>query len=184
MGGWSLGGAIAFEMAWQLTRMGGDVAFLALFDSQAPLEEDGRNGLSDLELLGHLARSFRVPLDPDVLKPLSPEQQVATVLDVARRLNLVPPDLGQGRLQQLLNVHKSVLHAVMNYRPDPYTGKVHLFKASQIGSRRSTAPDMGWSRYTSVPVEIKTVPGNHFTMLNPPNVRVLGDELSVSLSRE
>ena len=48
LGGWSMGGMVAFEMATQLRRQGDEVALLALLDS-FPLEQDGQ--LSEKELL-------------------------------------------------------------------------------------------------------------------------------------
>jgi len=59
LGGWSLGGTVAFEMARQLRAAGQEVATLALFDTQAPRGE-GWTGLPDEDRakLAALGREF------------------------------------------------------------------------------------------------------------------------------
>src|SRR5207247_2470137 len=47
LGGWSMGGVVAFEMAQQLTSLGQEVALLALVDSSADI---GSHPVDDLSL--------------------------------------------------------------------------------------------------------------------------------------
>jgi thioesterase domain-containing protein len=41
----------------------------------------------------------------------------------------------------------------------------------------------GWSQLSSEPIQVYDVPGNHFTMLNEPHVRMLAEQLRSCLEQ-
>ncbi len=73
---------------------------------------------------------------------------------------------------------------------------ISLFKASDIPLVSQTSAQMetfsqhlkqeaiwGWSQYAEDLVDILMVPGDHFTMMNQPNVQVLADKLRECLDK-
>ncbi|MGH9762448.1 MAG: hypothetical protein ACREDR_25525, partial [Blastocatellia bacterium] len=67
-----------------------------------------------------------------------------------------------------------------------YSGKIELFQCSDSLAGRKTVldgqaaaqvDDFGWALLTSGIVDIRVVPGSHFTMLREPNVKVLASSL-------
>jgi amino acid adenylation domain-containing protein len=60
LGGWSLGGVVAFEMAHQLKRLGKQVALLALIDSYAPASDYNlSHEENDFKLISMFLRDFK-----------------------------------------------------------------------------------------------------------------------------
>ena len=96
LGGWSLGGNLAFEMARQLEVQGERVELLALFDAGAispdepPAEEDFLP-----VIMGMFPDGPQVSLDE--LRKLSPEKQLAYFMERAQHAMLVTP--GDSQMQ-------------------------------------------------------------------------------------
>jgi len=156
LGGWSMGGVIAFEMATQLQdHHGQKIALLALIDAMAPISI---TEVDDETLLG----KFR----QDILG-LSSEY----------------PDFSQERLEKnLFHVFKSNFRAMQSYVPQVYDGRVTLLKAGEQLAENNQDPTMGWGRLTTKEVEIYIVPGNHYTIIGKPHVQVLAERLKVKIN--
>lgn len=177
LGGWSMGGIVAFEMARQLQAHGQEVALLALLDAWAvpPSASDVED--DRMALLGSFVQSLGLSVDQfavsvDDFWQLSPDEQLTCVLDRARCANLVPPDVTLPQLRRYLRVFATNLRAVRSYVPQPCTGQLTLLRASDPGmsSQDST---LGWGNLAAEGVAVHTAPGNHFTMLKEPHVQVV-----------
>src|SRR5581483_6608779 len=102
LGGWSLGGVIAFEMAQQLVQQGNPVALLALFESSPPTVPQRERTLIELfceDLEGVFSK--RLYIDPARLHNLSLDEQLADVYIQARQEDIIPPDLELVHLQRM-----------------------------------------------------------------------------------
>jgi len=208
LGGWSMGGVIAFEMAQQLRRWGEQTAFLALLDSRAvAAEKKPAECAGDAALLVAFVRdlggTFARDLQPlcDHLQQLPPEKQLAYALAQARRLALVPPDAGPDYIAHLLAVFRANLQAVAAYSPRLYPGRITLFRTdhdtpdtpsrdASVMRRRDASvmrpcsdPTLGWSAFSHQPVEVYLVPGDHYTLLSPPNVQTLAEVIRLCLDK-
>jgi thioesterase domain-containing protein len=75
------------------------------------------------------------------------------------------------------------LRAYRDYVPKPYPGRVTLFRARTRPLFHSFQADLGWSNWAGGGVEIKTIPGNHVSMLHEPYIRTLGAQLQAALDR-
>jgi thioesterase domain-containing protein len=63
------------------------------------------------------------------------------------------------------------------YQPPRYPGGITVLGTEgSIHALHSNA--LGWERHAAGRVDTKTVPGGHLTMLEPPNLSVLGRELA------
>ncbi|MDF5726639.1 MAG: amino acid adenylation domain-containing protein [Rhizonema sp. PD38] len=187
LGGWSMGGVVAFEIAQQLHKQGYKVNLLALLDSLAPVES---NKTTDYEydnakLLANFAQDMAgstgksLSVFDDKLKQLDIDEQLNHFLEQAKIANFVPPDIGKQQLHYLVQVFKSNIQAVLNYVPQVYPNRIILFQASNIGELSN--PTLGWDELSSKPVELIYVPSEHYTMLSLPHVQLLKEQLKLYL---
>ncbi|MCA1566066.1 MAG: phosphopantetheine-binding protein, partial [Acidobacteria bacterium] len=136
LGGWSMGGTVAFEMARQLQSLGQSIALLALFDTRPYVEDKAAAETDDVALLGggfaqDMGLSFDdLSISQDELLRLRPDEQLAYLLQEAKKANIVPPDIELRQVQQIFEVFKTNVRALRGYVPQTYAGRVTLFKAA------------------------------------------------------
>jgi amino acid adenylation domain-containing protein len=189
LGGWSFGGALAFEMARQLESQGEEIALLALLDSRAPVSLRDDVELDDATLLASIAADAELPVSEEELRQLEPDERLRYFLDQGRSRCVVPADYDLEQARRLLCVYKNNVKALNHYSPQGSVRKVTLFRASEESeagtgpASETSSPDatLGWSRFSSEPVDVYYVPGNHLDMLTVPRVQSLADVLSRSL---
>jgi len=193
LGGSSMGGTIAFEMAQQLSQQGQEVALVAMLDTAARVIPHMR-GLEtysalavDLNLMASIIASgqekeFKMRLSD--LDQLAPAEQMERVLQKLREQQLVPTNLGVSSLQQALATFVKNLNALEKYEPRNYGGPVTILRATEVSANmKETAaelcddPTFGWQAYCTQPVVVRWVPGDHARMNMEPNVSAVGAEL-------
>jgi amino acid adenylation domain-containing protein len=190
LGGWSLGGLIAFEMARQLAEAGEEVALLAMIDSSpgitgGDLPDDVALLLDVVAYVANLWGKPDLSVPREDLEALAPEARLDFVLDLLREADFLPPGTGRDRLRRVLDVYRANGLAVHSYEPGLYPGPLTLFKAADgpiddpFG--RALGWALGWEDLAAGPVEIETVPGHHLSLLAEPNVRTLARRLRQSL---
>jgi amino acid adenylation domain-containing protein len=184
LGGVSAGGAIAFEMARQLKAVGEQVARLVFFDSYAPDPIENAWEENNLALISNFAIDLNLAVDEmdysiEMLKPMSPDEQLAYLLRNAQAAGIFPAHFDLERVQLLLDVLKANVRAKRRYRPQPLDCPVTLFRAMEEDALDEFR---GWSPYVTGELELILTPGNHYTMLHEPNASVLAERLSNSLS--
>jgi amino acid adenylation domain-containing protein len=186
LGGWSLGGLIAWEMARHLEELGEEVALLALLDSspeiagkQGPMEDDA-DFLADMAAYVENLWGKRLDLTRADLESLAPEEQRARLLAALRDADFLPPGAGLEQVRRTLDVYKANARAASLYEPKPYHGPVTLFRA---GEAAEGSPDFGWNRLTPEPVEVVPVPGHHLSLLAEPHVQILAQRLRLCLEK-
>ena len=210
LGGWSMGGIVAFEMAQQLRAQGQEVALLALLDTWAPKRRRRLAKEDSVALLVGFAQELGLSLDDltlswDRLLQLEPDKQLAYVLEGARMANMVPPDIEFAQIQRFFHVFKTNARAMRNYAPQPYPGRLILFSANELAAEgahyvpqsrvrrlfhifetkvrvRLKDSTLGWSKLSTEGVENYENLGNHFTMIREPHVQVLAERLRTCLA--
>ena len=181
LGGSSLGGMVALEMAQQLRTAGEEVALLALVDTpgdgQMPRRpEDESDVLAEL-LHGSL------DLAAEELRRLDPEARLCHVLERAREAGGLPPDLDLPRAGRLLRVATTLSQAMFAYRPRPYDGRMVYFRAAERRAIDPPHPELPWIEIAAGGLEVHVVPGNHITMHQGTHVEELGRRLRQCLDR-
>lgn len=190
IGGYSLGGEVAFEMGQQLIREGEKVDLLAMFDTRNPT----RTIRPMVRVSGHsLAAELDAPPPSDPrsvvkqkftghflrLSTLSPKQQVEYILNqISVRLNgfLVSVivkifQLLRRRLPDrilLRYLRKQHREALVNYVPAVYPGKITLFRATES---LVTNPDdslLGWGPLAAGGMEIYHFDSSHAIVYGEP----------------
>ncbi len=70
-----------------------------------------------------------------------------------------------------------------DYVPQPYPGRVTLFRTRVHPFFCSYDPAFGWTELARDGVTVKIIPGGHESILEEPNVQVLARELTACLAR-
>ena len=181
LGGWSLGGVVAWEIAQQLQALGEEVGLLAVIDSYAPtgLEEQIDDTVLTNSLVTDLGGIFgkELSISANELQQLLPEEQLNSILQKAKYLNILPPEISIEQMHRLFKVFKANLKAMYDYLPLPYSGPTVLFSASDEVSQR------GWSSLATEAMEIYNIPGDHYGILQKPHVGVLAKQLETCLEK-
>ncbi|MGI2902870.1 SDR family NAD(P)-dependent oxidoreductase [Tolypothrix sp. VBCCA 56010] len=192
LGGWSMGGVVAFEMATQLLRHGDRVAMLAMLDSPAPVKSEKTAEIDeydDVKILVDFAMDMAQSAGKnllgsvDQLQGLTQDEQLNYFLKQARIANLLPPDFELQQLRCLLNVFKSNVLALQSYVPQVYPNQIVYFQASDEVSNDLHNPTLFWGGLSCEPIEIITIPSNHYTIITKPHIQVVVEQLNVFLNQ-
>ena len=179
--GWSFGGLVAFEMARQLENAGQMVELLALLDTRAR-----RSDISVRRM------ATRATIHVNFL--LRGRGGFALADRKIRTAGRVVGNMVWRRLMQwhrrggwlpkaLRNVAQANKSARREYVPQPYGGRVTLFRATPPGERLSGDKAVGWKELVTGELEIHEVPGTHLTMVFEPHARTLAAKLMRCLDR-
>jgi thioesterase domain-containing protein/acyl carrier protein len=156
LGGWSVGGVVAYEMACQLREMGEEIGFVALIDARLPKrvqnpEEEGGPGLPIL--------------DPDQDPPHGqPRQQ----------------DALSERRNHLIRILETNIRALQLYTPRPFDGSVTLYRAAEEEDARSEDP-LNWRGLVLRGFEVRNIPTVHKAIIREPAVTELAARLREDL---
>jgi aspartate racemase len=85
--------------------------------------------------------------------------------------------------QYLQRIQEANVKAMKNYVPQVYPGRLTLLRAIERPTGRYYDPYLGWGELAAGGVEIVEVPGNHFTLLWEPRVRVMAQKLRECLDK-
>jgi amino acid adenylation domain-containing protein len=197
LGGYSLGGVIAFEMAQQLHGQGRRVAFLAVLDEPAPIS-NGRRKVSS-GAIGNVARNF-----PHWLRDHVWRRSAAEVFaDVQRRLGSIaqksvrrifspfgvkPYEATVAEVMDMVQlpetrrrIMEALYQALMNYSPRVYPGGITLFRTRAQPLLASYGKDKGWGKLAAQGVEVRMVSGNHRNMYEETHAHILAEEMRAAL---
>jgi thioesterase domain-containing protein/SAM-dependent methyltransferase/acyl carrier protein len=184
LGGWSMGGYVAYEMAQQLHSVGQEVALLSLIDSYAP---PFRHEVEDeASLLKGFAQDLGLPLEKlsisaEQFNMLPPDEQLSYALEGAKRAKVIHPDVSPEQIRSLYNLFKINVGAMKSYRPRPYRGRVTLFSAQDKPVANSYDPTLGWSNLATAGVDLHDIPGDHYSIVREPHVKTLAERLTICL---
>ncbi len=195
LGGYCLGGVIAYEMARQLERQGEPVAHLAILEGYAPLKSSGRASILKPDQLLNFARNlpfwFSDYLDRGFAELWFAANKRAHILwkNILRRIGIstrITPEniIGQDAAQlptHLRRIMELQIQAQIKYTPGTYAGKVDLYRVARLSLLRSGDPYMGWNQLAQGGVKIKMIDGNHQNILKEPQIDSLADQLKNGL---
>jgi amino acid adenylation domain-containing protein len=175
LGGWSMGGLLAFEMAHQLLDAGEKIGLLALFDSVPSAGPAGtRNGHGKFSMLERFAWDMgrMVLSNPEELREqflrVRTQKRVKLLLDVLVREEVLPQDSGESELERLLEIFTRNSVAMDSYRVRPINQRIVLFPAASEKAPEQVAEL--WRSLTTAGLDVHPVSGDHYTILKPPHV--------------
>jgi amino acid adenylation domain-containing protein len=165
LGGYSLGGSVALEMARQLREEGEEVAIVALLDTFA----------STYRSKGELLVKFLT---------LAPREKLYHVRRKGRLLGKsIRRTVAMARLPRVLKEVRQACHqAAKQYVAQPYLGEITLFHAEEK-SLSSENPYETWKTLALGGLEVHEVPGGHGSIIDEPAVTFLAEKLKACLER-
>lgn len=180
-----MGGLVAWEMAQQLRKEGETISLLALIDTAPPpkyLEAEDR--ADEISMLARFAvhMSRLIGKDPRPLAQqfqlLTPQDQWKMVQETLTSYGVLAPKTAHAEMTALLDVFTRNFRAMNNYSIQTSKQEVVYFRASETPERFSKL----WTKWSGAGIQIHSVPGDHFTMLRRPGVRIIAETLQRYLS--
>ncbi|MEJ2853298.1 MULTISPECIES: non-ribosomal peptide synthetase [unclassified Saccharothrix] len=168
LAGWCYGGSNAYAVAQELERRGEQVS-VVLIESHPPALEDGPEP-ERAQIVQAVAANLQWDHTDtlDDLRAMTDEEQVDHLLKVARAGDYLPPDAGRGQMRTVLELWVANLRLLWPYRPEPLAGRVTLLRAADEPPEQYEP----W-RHLATDLEVREVPGNHYTVIRPPLVETL-----------
>ncbi|HEY4640151.1 MAG TPA: amino acid adenylation domain-containing protein [Thermoanaerobaculia bacterium] len=174
LGGWSLGGVIAFEIARQLDRAGDEVSLLALIDSYPP--DERLRAVSDadiaagfaLDLMAQSPAALSMPFDR--FAEMSGDERLERIMTAARSADLLDPDMTAAQFRRLFDTYDANVRMYARYEPQVYDGRIRLFSATEqiVQVEGAHSPAHGWKALSTRDVDVFELPGNHYSVVVEP----------------
>jgi thioesterase domain-containing protein len=186
LGGYCLGGTIAYEIAQLLRRDGYEVALVALLDTYnfTLVEHRGRFAYLRQRVMFHLSNLVHLRLSnwPDYL---SNKLRVAKDGELFSFWRALGRQSGKNSAASSLPPIKASLQEVNDaaaaaYHPQPYPGRVTVFRP-KINYDFYPDPQLGWGDLVRGGLEIVELPVNPHAMLIEPYVQVLAERLKEAM---
>jgi len=198
VGGYSLGGIIAYEVAQQLRRSGAQVALVAIIDitPQYTVFEGANHFFAFMKAISGLLKIDLFPFYREIrgidvhagdegirkdLQSLSGQERLTMLWECIQKTGSLPPGLDPERIDRAMSVFNANTEAVRTYPVQPYHGRIALFRSLHDLVQKLDDPTFGWGQYTATPIEIYDLPGDHFSIIREPHVTVLAEKLRVCL---
>lgn len=188
LGGWSMGGVIAYEMARRLTAGGKEVRMVFLLDTFAPPAL--ADGWTEEALEAKFMAGLALRLTDGFTRPGALDQSFWTMSLAEQRQYMVRRFREEGLLPQgvehthqierWFDLNRSNEDAYTFYQPGPYHGRVLLCRAME-GFRAEQDPAEAWRRLGALALEVADVPGNHYTFVEEPHVKRLAEAIRLRL---
>ncbi|WP_049119390.1 thioesterase domain-containing protein, partial [Bacillus cereus] len=167
LGGWSLGGAIAYKIATVLKNQGEEVQLLILMDTKVPSEQDYK---TTEDMLSYIYEHF-IPRDfTEQGEGLFHEQDMLVERLIME--GVLPPDADLMNLKQVINAHRKCLNLMAEHDLIPYSGEVLYFSAEE-GKELFT----DWGPLLKGRVNRYSVPGSHEEIVDFPAVEQIAKYL-------
>ncbi len=204
LGGHSYGGNVAFEMAQQLVQQGHVVALLVVIDASATTFQDKQMLVDYLDWddamwLNEVSKGMEVYLEKnmdiayDRLQSLPIDEQLKHVLQYFKMVNILPDYADTTQIENMVQVYKTNTLSLISYvSKQIYPAKITLLRANQdlpddpnseLHAQIAADSDLGWGEFSTEPVDIHFVLGNHVTIMAEPHVQVLAERLKSCLQQ-
>ncbi len=177
LGGWSMGGILAYEIARRLRAMGETVGALVLIDCAAP----GSPSAIEVEAIPTVEGfALDLGIEGNGGPPRSLPTAIALrgILDAGRRHGILGKNTGFADIERLYRLFESNDQALKHYRPRPYGGRLTLVRSNEWQGE----PTLGWGELADR-VDVRLVAGDHYSMVREPLVRDLAEILKDELAR-
>jgi len=182
LGGWSLGGVLAQELACQLEDAGEEVEHLLLLDSRSPVRRAGeaRIGHSETDLLFWFAENLHVGVTREEVEELPAAERFPSILARAQAVGRLAADLEPAQARRIFDIYLTELASAEEHQPRPCRCRITLFRAAAGVAEESARGEdhtVGWSGVSTVGLDIEIVPGAHQTLMDEPYVQTLAQEI-------
>lgn len=210
LGGLSMAGTVAFEVAQQLTKQQQKVSLLFLLDTDSGLDmsfvtlrnvsrmlpavihnimyQIFRPKKLNKTLLKETLQAIRLIYNVEIaLEELSEckteQQQYEKILHRLKQANKFPQSTTIEKFQKISDVVGLNFLAVLSYFPKKYNGKVVFFKPTETPKYFTVVNYKKWIRILKN-MDIHEVPGNHFNFFLLPSAETIGKTMQSYITKE
>ncbi|MES4906073.1 MULTISPECIES: amino acid adenylation domain-containing protein [unclassified Streptomyces] len=178
LAGWSFGGVVAFGVACELAREGLRVEPPVLIDSY-PVVEPATAGQRAAEFVATLARERGLPTPPTPQRSAAVQggDPLGWIFGRLREIGVPPREIDEEEVARYWRVFDAAARAAERHRPTRFPGPLLLLRPQRPG-RPQAGPAGGWGTLADGGVEVRRVPGDHFTVLGADAAAELGRTLS------
>jgi thioesterase domain-containing protein/acyl carrier protein len=112
-----------------------------------------------------------VPIDPARFEEMVRGRSFEELLALPEIRAALPPEIGPQQVAELFALFRRNLQAVRAYSPGPYGGRPLLIRAEETAA---AVPETatGWAALAAS-LEVRILPGDHYSLLRPPHVTAL-----------
>ncbi len=173
LGGWSLGGWIAYAMACRLEAKGQQVAFLGIIDQSVPFRK--------MSIFEQVPPSIR--LANNAIRDVWPYVRDYRALE--EKIDDQAPKSTRAIVGQVSRVLLQHIRASLAYSPLTYSGPLTIFRTTEQAKQHGQ--DLGWGRLLQSSMTTIDIPGEHMTLLRDPHVSsvaaILKEQLALARAR-
>lgn len=174
LGGWSMGGMVAYEVARRLEAAGERVALLGLLDSPShmPPAPEVTQARFTAFFVGETARTLGWGAEVAAVESATDTDHLGWLIG---RLAAGGVDrrIVKAEIERRVTMFRGHHRIISGYCPSGRLPAACLI-AETSGSANWAAE---WARLIDGPVQRVHVPGNHYTVLNPPSARLIAEFL-------
>ena len=185
LGGWSMGGVLAYEMAQQLGDQGQKVALLVLIDSF--LFTPHEDVIDEVDLLFSFVEDLTASAGkqmPDLSRddiPSAIDDCVRLSLSWLKSAHVLPQGIALHRFYEMWRVYRSNYEALIRYEPRQYANKITLLEAASNDGAQPT-PFEVWQPLAPAGIDCSILPGDHYTLLTHPAAAITGSTIQQCLN--
>lgn len=193
LGGWSLGGLVAYEMAKQLNQRESEKFGTSNRDPDLMhrlifLDTTIKEGAADcvpIEEQVNVGLEYGIDLTLEQLGDLLPEEQLTLLRDHTMQLGILheqsSPEVVARILSDLQYLFHHHLDLSKRYRLDPIEARLLLLRPLEVPFELNVTEDRGW-RHLVNDVIVRFVPGHHHSMVQSPNAQEMTEVMMRELN--
>ena len=198
LGGYSMGGVVAFELACQLRQAGHEVDCLISFDTPVRIQPPGDSRdeptaakiMMIAQVIGSRRRLGELTLVAEEIEAVPAAKRLEYLIDELKRQKIIPPHVNPAIPLEVIRTSLNNEDLQRRYVAGMFDRPIFLLRAltphaplqAETGASYDD-PSFGWQAVTSAPVEIVWLPGEHLTIMHEPHVVAVAAEVQRRLDR-
>ncbi|WP_159397042.1 amino acid adenylation domain-containing protein [Sorangium cellulosum] len=187
LGGWSMGGVVAFELGRQLRARGREVAPLVVVDAAMPVDPRAERRTEMQVMLGFIGNLELTPEELGLSRDAdwTLDRMLDAVLARGKAGGVLPASADRRLVARHFEVFAAAVRALDGYRPaSPAAGPRAVYDGDVLLLKAADAPPdiaQGWQRSTRGRVRDVDVPGKHHELMDPPYVDAIAARVREAL---
>ena len=194
LGGWSMGGLVAYEMAYQLAAQGESVQGLILIDSPTAIPKE-HDRVMDFVVFARglgFSEAYVSPLADRLQQHCDQlDYLLRQLLQDGQQQGLLPKGFTLRSLQRLHRVLSAHSLALSQYTIAAYPGRLPTLLLEATESKRQSLGDRlspelaapSWQQIAGTALQTHTLSGDHYSIVTEPRVADLAQKINLFLSQ-
>ncbi|MBD2344914.1 non-ribosomal peptide synthetase [Anabaena subtropica] len=191
LGGHCYGGVLAFEMAQQLQKQGQTVGLLVIIDAIVSETHIKPTKDDDAKFLLRMAESIKTNNNIDFSLPFEEirDLQLNEQFNlINKKANFIFSDTEIQDFLRYYTIFKANVQAMRDYIPQIYPYSITLLRAKEEiihdfdnPEWNTDDPFLGWGKFSSQPIQVMEIPGDHFSIFVEPHIQELANNLRICI---